>query len=84
MWNCSICFFIQKALSYLSHSLPVIFVLYFRKQVQKSSIDNEGNDADADFKEDDDDDEFLSLDDVQEGKNLNLKEDFESRDVIHF
>ena len=52
--------------------------------MQKSSIDNEGNDADADFKEDDDDDEFLSLDDVQEGKNLNLKEDFESRDVIHF
>lgn len=51
-----------------------------KKQAQKSSVDDEGNDADAQFHDDDDDDQFLTLDDVQEGKNLNLKEDFESRE----
>ncbi|XP_053384022.1 condensin-2 complex subunit H2-like [Mercenaria mercenaria] len=49
-----------------------------KKQAQKSSVDDEGNDADADFNNDDDDEQFLSLDDIQEGKNLNLKEEFDA------
>lgn len=55
-----------------------------RKQGEKSSVDKEGNDADANFDQDNADDEFLSLDDLQEGRNLNLKEDFDSREVEDF
>ncbi|KAH3891051.1 hypothetical protein DPMN_015142 [Dreissena polymorpha] len=49
-----------------------------KKQAQKSSVDDEGHDGDADFADKNADEQFLSLDDIQEGKNLNLKEDFES------
>ena len=37
----------------------LIIDVYFRKQSQKSSVDNDGNDEDADFRDKDQDDEVI-------------------------
>jgi len=68
----------QSGCPYTRSGLFSDFHLKCRKHAQKNADGQDEGDADE---HDGGDEEFLSLDDVPEGKNLNMKEDFESREV---
>ncbi|KAL4224510.1 Condensin-2 complex subunit H2 [Mactra antiquata] len=81
----STCVYSKKVECLYNLQLHVLELLANRKKLnQKSSVDKDGNDADVQDLHDDDDDDFLSLDDIEEGKNLHMKENFDSDQPFQF